>query len=506
MAEVVRLLQIGGTSLEARYPIPEQVEIVRPDGDNPGEFLARHRGMRFDAALLLELPVPGDVPLLSEVLLPYTVFYTEQGAENRRDIADLLKRKQAQYLPENEIACFLQTLPLRFWYGQYGDKLGVNEIDIADTFAGDIRFEGHVRLTLSGFFGEGEKQILSWRGHRVLEKERALELWPEVETGNDVRAALCVSLYRSASPDDMIRRWRFDLADRKPIVLLPSERSYLTFSLHAKGEGTLRIGMLHVRQSHVGAGCMLAGGERFADDSGDEFYSYFDPGDLMPPLCVYFSGYRTAEGFEGYPMMKGLHTPFLLIGDPRLSGGAFYLGSRAFEDALEARIRDALRFLSFDHTQLVLSGLSMGTYGACYYAARLLPRDVIVGKPLLNAGDIADNLRRSRPDEFETALDVLYAHTGGNGPDEVKSLNERMWNALKGADFSGTRFAIAYMRHDDYDLKAYDELIRQLGKKGVRIYGKGIDGRHNDDNKAVIGWFIRQYVRILEQDFQRSFC
>lgn len=506
MDEAVRLLQIGGTSLKERYPIPAGVEIIHLDKFGVGEFLAQNRSMRLGAALLMELPNREDVPILSEVLLPYTVFFTCKDEENGSDVAELLKMKQARYLPEKGIARFLRMLPLRFWYGQYGDKLSVNDIDVADTFAGDIRFEGHVRLTLSGFFGEGEKQILSWRGHRVLEKERALELWPEVETGKDVRAALCVSLYKSASPDVLIRRWYFDLADRKPVVLLPSERGYLTFSLHAKGEGTLRIGMLHVRQSRVGAGCLLAGGERFADEAGDEFFSYFDPGDLKPPLCVYFSGYRTAEGFEGFHLMKQLHAPFLLFADPRLEGGAYYMGSRAFEDALEERIRAALRFLSFDHTQLVLSGLSMGTSGACYYASRLLPRDVIAGKLLLNAGDIAVNVSKVRPDDFATSLDMLYALGGGNGPDAVKAANEKMWNALRKADFSGTRFAIVYMRHDDYDKNAYEELIRHLGEKGVRIYGKGIDGRHNDDTPAVTGWFIRQYMRILEQDFQRSFC
>ena len=504
MSEAVRLLQIGGNNLKERYPVPAQVEIVRLDRDWPGVFLAKHRDLRFDAALLMEMPNREDVPLLSEVLLPYTVFYTDANAEKKRGIADLVKMKMARYLPEEEIASFLRVLPLRFWHGQYGDKLPVGDIDISDAFAGDIRYEGHARLTLSGFFGEGERQVLSWRYHRVLGETKALELWPEVEATEGVRAVFCVRLYKSAWADVLIRQWRFDVSDRKPKVLLPTERGYLSFSLHAKGEGTLRIGPLHARDSRAGAGCLLPGGKRFADDTCGEFYSYFDPGDCKPPLCVYFSGYRTAEGFEGYHLMKGLHTPFLLIGDPRLEGGAFYLGSRAFEDALEARIRDALRYLSFDHTQLVLSGLSMGTYGACYYATRLLPRDVIAGKLLLNAGDIADNLRKIRPDEFATALDVLYAHTGGNGPDDIKTLNQRMWTALEGADFSGTRFAIAYMRDDDYDKKAYDELIRHLGKKGTRIYGKGIDGRHNDDNAAVTGWLIRQYIRILEQDFGRS--
>ena len=33
---------------------------------------------------------------------------------------------------------------------------------------------------------------------------------------------------------------------------------------------------------------------------------------MKPPLNVYFSGYRTAEGFEGYYMMKRMNAPFYL--------------------------------------------------------------------------------------------------------------------------------------------------------------------------------------------------
>jgi accessory secretory protein Asp2 len=38
---------------------------------------------------------------------------------------------------------------------------------------------------------------------------------------------------------------------------------------------------------------------------------------------VYFSGYRPAEGFEGYFMMNKMNAPFILIGDPRLDNPLF---------------------------------------------------------------------------------------------------------------------------------------------------------------------------------------
>lgn len=44
---------------------------------------------------------------------------------------------------------------------------------------------------------------------------------------------------------------------------------------------------------------------------------------MKPPLAVYFSGYRTQEGFEGYYMMRGFGCPFILVTDPRSEGEPF---------------------------------------------------------------------------------------------------------------------------------------------------------------------------------------
>ena len=82
---------------------------------------------------------------------------------------------------------------------------------------------------------------------------------------------------------------------------------------------------------------------------------------------MYFSGYRP-EGFEGYFMMNKMNAPFILIGDPRLEGGSFYLGSETFEQGIINVIQKALDFLDFKHDELILSGLSMGSFGALYYA------------------------------------------------------------------------------------------------------------------------------------------
>lgn len=71
-------------------------------------------------------------------------------------------------------------------------------------------------------------------------------------------------------------------------------------------------------------------------------FVYFEKGDMKPPLAVYFSGYRTQEGFEGYYMMRGFGCPFILVTDPRSEGGAFYLGDSEFEQMITDYVTDKL--------------------------------------------------------------------------------------------------------------------------------------------------------------------
>ena len=57
---------------------------------------------------------------------------------------------------------------------------------------------------------------------------------------------------------------------------------------------------MHKRWSRLDFGDFILGGHRYTDAERNEFIYYFNPGDLKPPLNVYFSGYRPAEGFEAF--------------------------------------------------------------------------------------------------------------------------------------------------------------------------------------------------------------
>ena len=77
--------------------------------------------------------------------------------------------------------------------------------------------------------------------------------------------------------------------------------------------------------------------------------------------------------------MRGMGCPFLLVAEARLEGGCFYMGSREFEDMLAEAIRSPMEELGFTPDQVILSGLSMGTFGALYYGCDIRPHALILG-------------------------------------------------------------------------------------------------------------------------------
>ena len=198
-------------------------------------------------------------------------------------------------------------------------------------------------------------------------------------------------------------------------------------------------------------------------------------------------------------MMKNLQCPFLLFSDPRLEGGAFYLGTEKLEDKIQATIQYYLDYLGLDRSDLILSGLSMGTFPALYYGSHFEPKGIVVGKPLTNLGTIAQRGRLEAPGVFPTSFDVLHLQTGGVSQKDMKDLDQRFWTRFKQADFSQTTFGLSYMKDEDMDSGAYDQLVETLCQTGAKILSKGTAGRHNDDTGTNVAWFIHFYKMILEE-------
>ena len=92
---------------------------------------------------------------------------------------------------------------------------------------------------------------------------------------------------------------------RKGAIVLDQGRTYiLSATLEAKGNGALRVGNFHQRWTRFQFGKFVLGGGILHDSKRQEINYFFYPGDFKPPLSVYFSGFRPAEGFEGFGMMR----------------------------------------------------------------------------------------------------------------------------------------------------------------------------------------------------------
>lgn len=495
----ISVLQLGTENWEEIYHLPENVQWTYSV-----EFTEAPDKL-FDVVFLDRQPEDQEYEILDHVIRAYTLFVTEHVMLEGK-MKTLYECKCGQMLQTPQLQQFLSE-ELRFYFpGSYGEKFLMKNLRVAENFSGAVRWNGNHDLIIEGDFGDQMSQVAFWRNNIPLLQNQVLDLWLEYRKDPQVGIKLEITQFARGSLSTVIDHWIFDENQMEQTMHIEGKHGTgnLLVSIRAKGTGMLQIIALHDRYSRGGHGCFIPGGIRRVTSKREEIFAYFDPGDRKPPLNVYFSGYKQQEGFEGYYMMRKMGCPFLLLSDARLEGGCFYMGSEEYEEQLDYLIRSYMFDLDFTPKQVILSGLSMGSSGALYYGSAIHPHAVIVGKPLANIGDVAANEKRIRPGGFPTSLDVLQYLGGGQDEKTVLGLNQRFWKKFDASDWSRTKFVVAYMYEDDYDVDGYATLLEHLQLDHVQVYGKGIHGRHNDDTKGVVQWFLSQYYRMLAEDFGRE--
>lgn len=499
--ETVRVLQLGAEDFSEKMQVSDCAEwyyepdfTILPEKD-------------YDVVILDREITEGEFDYLIQVSKAYCLFLTEsvslkKSVWTRR----FFKRKMGKRISDGELQNLLNKDLPDYFPNSYGEKYILQNLSVAQGFDGSVSWRGFEGIDLVGNYGEYLKQIVFWRINIPIAENQSIDYWLEYAKDDTVEIALEITLIQFGYGTDPIfqKVLVFSEKELEDIVCVENESEALAYafaSLKAKGHGRLTVTALHDRYSRKGKGNFMPGGRRAVTSEREEVFYYFDPGNLKPPLNVYFSGYKTQEGFEGYYMIRKMGHPFLLISESRLEGGAFYLGTEEYENMIEQIIRDHMTKLGFRNSEVILSGLSMGAFGALYYGCRIHPNTILVGKPLASLGDMAENERIRRPDVFPTSLDVLHKSYGSLSQEAVQKLNDRYWNAFDQSYWNETRFAIAYMIEDDYDGTAYEKLQSHLKDTGSWIYGKGLHGRHNDDTSGIVAWFVNQYRKILQNDF-----
>ena len=521
----ISVLQIADENWQEQYEIPSNIKwtFVKPEdivsllpedigilnreveAEN-GKKKKKKVDKPFDVVLVDTAEYLEYVTILDQKIQVYRLFYHERCQITTKTLERFLLRKKAVKTNFENPEQMLHIFSRGFFSKQNGTKLSVNHLVAAPSFEGQVSYEGTNYLRLCGRYGEDYQTIATYQHNVFLSGEMPLDLWPEFRVSEGCSIRYVVKGFPAGNSP--MQEWIYDETSfDRSLTIDVNDSYYLSISIQAKGQGIVKLGPCHYRDSHLGYGDLLVGGKRISDKNREELIYFFHPGDLKPPLNIYFSGYRPAEGFEGYWMMNNLGSPFLLVGDPRSEGGAFYLGSEELEQKLLQVVHNCLDELGFTKKQLTLSGLSMGTFGALYYSSKLEPHAVIVGKPLVNLGDMAENESTIRPGGFPTSLDLVYRTIGELSSEATAQLNERFWTAFESADFSRTKFIISFMYQDDYDMSAYPDMLDELGQRDYRVsvISKGLTGRHNDDTQGIVEWFFNQYKTLLMNSFEREF-
>ena len=495
----ISVLQVGNEDLSLQLHIPDYVE-----WNNINDLKeAIERG--YDVCVLNRCVNEKEARILLKKIRAYTLFLLDDVQVDQWTTWICTSRR-ARVLDIQTLQEFINEDIHLFYSYTYGEKYDPHSLSISQSFKGSVFWDGFSGVELEGDYGNDFYQVAYWRGNIPVFKDQSIDFWLEYEKDDSVSIQLKIEQFQSGSLSTLQNRWIFSEEDLESVVSITNKKmdGPVFVSLLAKGKGKLKIVGLHDRHSRKEYGSFLPGGIRKVTSKREEVFMYFDPGDMKPPLNVYFSGYKTQEGFEGFYMMRSMEAPFLLISESRLEGGGFYLGDKEYENLIVSGIQDCLNQLGFDRSQLILSGLSMGTFGALYNGCKLRPHAILLGKPLASLGDIACNERISRPGGFPTSLDVLSKNCGDMSEQSMDVLNHRFWDLFDQTDWSQTKFIISYMLEDDYDMTAYDRLISHIDDVGVQVIGKGIHGRHNDDTYSIVAWFKNQYEGILKSDFGRG--
>lgn len=500
MSETIKILQLGTEDWNQKYHLPsdislEYVEVFEEKVKKQYDLVFIDRELSFE-----------EVKLLYPATKAYTLYITEDTPMNN-EMSEYYLCRKGRRISRQDVQIFLQTETRNFYSWHYGEKYKNYNLAIAQGFTGDVQWNGNYSVTISGEYGKTFNQICYWRNNIPIDKGQELEFWLEYKKDPNVEIELSIIHFVRGSLSEVKQRWIFSEEQLQDVVTIDNAENYgpIFVSLLAKGSGKLEIIALHDRCGRRGYGTFLPGGERYVSSNREEVFVYFDPGDRKPPLNVYFSGYKTKQGFEGYHMMRKMGSPFLLIAEPRLEGGCFYMGGKEYETIIPQIINKYIKELNFTSDDVIMAGVSMGTFGAMYYGCDILPHAMLLGKPLASIGNVAGNERINRPGGFATSLDVLNYVSSGTNEVAVENLNKKFWDKFDKADWSHSKFIVSYMIEDDYDSDAYNMLISHLKSEGVQVYGKGIHGRHNDDTNGIVRWFSSQFKKILTEDFGRRF-
>lgn len=497
----MHVLQVGPEDWAKKYQIPKGLS-----WEYNGFPLPWKRGHRYGLVI-----ITGRAHFTTELwkklqwlVDPYNVLYLP-GVEEVLDPAGKLFLKcQAATKITDDPQTLINDIPKKYYYGQSGIRVSPNNLVINLPAFPDVEYPDgyHVRVHIDS---DQWQTVGTYKVTPFVDPGKCLKVWQECTQAPNLDARLVI--YNLEGNGD--QRFTFPINSENHEVVVPMPIAdyarFIGVSVQVKGHGQMEIGTFHYRWARFGAGNYFAGGQRIIDPhTNEEIAYYFNPGDLRPPLNVYFAGARSAEGFEAYPLFRYTKTPSLLFTDPRLQMGQFYTGDYLEQQMME-KIKWAAQKLGFTMADVVTHGLSMGTYPALKLGSQLGVHAINVGKDIANLGYLAERARWQRPFGFDTALDVASRNVDQLTTDSLHQLDKDFWDTINHTDLTKTKIFLAYMLNDDYDNHAIHDLNHSVAvQKGKQFVYKGFAGRHNDATDVVVGWFVARLYGLMYKDFGRK--
>lgn len=496
----MNVLQLGSTNWAKEYSIPDDVK---------WSFNSYDKKIKYFDLVIITGGVSADTidwRKLQWMIEPYRVLYTKEvlGTLNK-EATRFLKLQMATEINE-DVQTLIDSLLSKYFSDQGGIRLKSRQLIINENNCESYEYQDGDHLLLKANTRGQWKNIGTYNERIPIAEYRLMDLWLEYQS-QGLQPRLRVFIHPvsgDGKSGDMHIIECDSTKDQRIPIAVSNQPRVVSVTLEVKGKGTLSLSSLHYRWSRSGIGKFLPGGKLLQNPQTREQVAYlFNPGDLRPPLNVYFAGARGLEGFEAVHLFRSVHAPSLLFTDTRLEIGQFYAGS-FWEQQIVSTIRKTLKRLGFTSQQLVLNGISMGTYPALKIGSILKPYAINVAKPITNLGYLASRARLQRPEDFTAIFDIDLRLLGDLTHEHLVEMDKKFWDRFNRADLKQTRLFIGYMLNDNYDDRTIEKLKKSKAVQQCRQFSyKGFPGRHND-NPYVVLWFVSRVKYLSKISFKRE--
>lgn len=320
----IHVLYVGDDDWTTKYSIPDNIEFEVYESDESEPSTNRPARKLMDLVILDRDITLSEEKAFTKFTRGYCLFATENVQMLNSATSRYFKARMGQYLYTGDVQYFLAHEVRNYYPNPYGEKFNPAKLAVSDSFTGRVACDGNYNLVLDGEFGEDFSQIAYWRYNIPVFEGQCIDMYLEYEKTGDVEIKLRLFQFYYGSIGDIKQVWEFDEEQLQDVFRIDNESDQgpVFVSILARGTGSLNIISLHDRHSRRGHGFFLPGGERLVSSKGEEVFVYFEKGDMKPPLAVYFSGYRTQEGFSAlnsppYMIHNNLSIPDLCIANFR---------------------------------------------------------------------------------------------------------------------------------------------------------------------------------------------